>query len=78
MKRTLYLCCVVAAVAALSGCTERPQALQPGSKLDAQAFSGAGAAYTSPGWKPGDKTSWEQHLKTRTQQGQNEYNQVAN
>jgi len=29
-----------------------------------------------PGWKAGDKTSWEQHLKTRAQQGQNEYTKV--
>ena len=37
-------------------------------------FQGTGiAAFTAPGWKPGDKTSWEQQLKTRTQNGQNDY-----
>ena len=32
--------------------------------------------FTAPGWKPGDKVSWEQQLKTRTQNGQNDYAKV--
>ncbi len=32
-------------------------------------------AFSAPGWKPGDKTSWEQQLKTRTQ-SQNDYTRV--
>lgn len=74
MKRAL----LVAAVAiALSACGERPQALKANPKQDTAAFRGTGmAAFTASGWKAGDETSWETHLKTRTQNGQNEYNKV--
>jgi hypothetical protein len=49
-------------------------------KRDAVPWSGtssqqnAGTVFTAPGWKVGDKTAWQQQLKTRTQNGQNEYN----
>ena len=76
MKRSLTLLAAAAAVAALTACGEKPQTLQSGVKVDAQAFQGTGLPYTTPGWKPGDRTSWEQHVKTRTQQGQNEYTKV--
>ena len=46
------------------------------SRQDAAAFQGTGMAFSAPGWKPGDKTSWEQQLKTRTQNGQNDYAKV--
>ncbi|RZJ21965.1 MAG: hypothetical protein EOO54_11945 [Haliea sp.] len=59
----------------LAGCGEKPQALQD-TKQDSALFQGTGMPYVSPGWKPGDKTSWEQQLKTRTQQGQNDYAKV--
>ena len=32
--------------------------------------------FAAPGWKQGDKASWEQHMKVRTQNGQNDYTQV--
>ena len=32
--------------------------------------------YAVPGWKQGDKGSWEQQVKNRTQQTQNEYTKV--
>jgi hypothetical protein len=73
MKHSLI---VIAALAALAACTEKPQALNSsGTKVDAPAFQGTGMAFTVPGWKPGDKTSWEQGLKTRTQ-NQNDYTKV--
>jgi hypothetical protein len=28
------------------------------------------------GWKAGDQGSWEQHMKVRTQGGQNEYAKI--
>ncbi len=64
------------ALVALSACGEKPQTLaeSKAKKADAQAWEGAQAAYTAPGWKAGDKASWETQLKTRAQQGQNEYN----
>lgn len=35
--------------------------------------SGSMATFAAPGWKPGDKTSWEQGMKVRTQYGQNDH-----
>ena len=61
-----------AAVLALGACGEQPQ-IATGIKSDAAPFQGTGKPYVTSGWKPGDKTSWEQQLKTRTQNGQNDY-----
>jgi hypothetical protein len=61
-----------AAVLALAGCGEKPQTAT-GIKTDTTPFSGTGMPYVASGWKPGDRTSWEQQLKTRTQNGQNDY-----
>ena len=76
MKRILSIAIAVAGLAALAACSERPQTLDSGVKVDAQAFQGTGLAYAVPGWKQGDKASWEQHLKVRTQNGQNDYTRV--
>ncbi|MDI9331872.1 MAG: hypothetical protein QM527_11310 [Alphaproteobacteria bacterium] len=35
--------------------------------------TGSMSAYAAPGWKPGDKTSWEQTMKVRAQYGQNDH-----
>jgi hypothetical protein len=75
MKRILIVT-AVAAVAALGACTERPQTLDSGVKVDTQSFQGTGMPYAAPGWKQGDKASWEQHLKVRTQDGQNDYGRI--
>lgn len=63
-------------LAALAACTEQPQTIGSNAKVDASAFQGAHAPFVAAGWKPGDKTSWEQQLKTRAQMGQNDYNKV--
>jgi hypothetical protein len=58
----------------LTACMEAPQTL--GTKADAAPFTGTGdapAAFVNGGWKAGDKTSWEQALRTRAQAGQNDY-----
>ena len=73
MKRVLAL---VAVAFALAACGEKPQAMKDNPKQDSSAFQGTGMPYVSPGWKVGDKTSWEAQLKTRTQNGQNEYTKV--
>lgn len=81
MKRTAVLATALfAAAALLSACGEKPQTNAEGVKQDAAPWSGTsngtqkdgGTAFTAPGWKPGDKASWEARLKTRAQ-GQNEY-----
>ena len=67
-----------AAVMTLVACGDKPQTAA-GVKSDVAAFQGVtgpGNPHTVPGWKAGDKTSWEQQLKTRLQNGQNEYNRV--
>jgi hypothetical protein len=60
---------------ALAGCAEKEQTAG-GFKSDSAPFSGTNRPYVASGWKPGDKTSWEQQLKTRTVQGQNDYAKV--
>ena len=42
-----------------------------GASADGQ--DGAQNAYVAEGWKAGDQAGWEQHLKVRTQRGQNDY-----
>ena len=79
---TLAITAMAAAVALLGACGERPQTNAEGVKHDAAPWTGTssgakreggGTVFTAPGWKVGDKASWEQGLKTRTQNGQNEY-----
>ncbi|MGZ5196188.1 MAG: hypothetical protein ACXWB8_12180 [Ramlibacter sp.] len=72
MKRSFIL---LAAVGALAACTEKPQTISSGNRPDVQAFQGPATSFSAPGWKAGDKTSWEQQLKTRAQ-NQNDYNKV--
>ncbi len=72
MKRTLIL---IACAFVLAACGESPQA-SGGARSDKPASDGTGKAYVEPGWKPGDKASWESKLKARGQYGQNEYNRV--
>ena len=71
----MRLLCTLAALSALAACGDQPQTLA-GSKRDAPAFEGTTNPFNAPGWKAGDKNAWEQQLKSRTQQGQNEYTRV--
>ena len=76
MKMRIALIGVAAAAAALlSGCGEKPQTLG-GVKSDVAAFQGTDNRYAAPGWKAGDKTSWEQALKARANNTQNEYSKA--
>ncbi len=72
--RPLFWATAVASVA-LTACGEKPQTAG-GSKNDVAAFQGAQNSFVVTGWKPGDKTSWEQGLKARGQNTQNEYSQT--
>lgn len=74
----MRLVLITAAALGLAACGDKPQT-SAGVKSDVPAFqsvTGPGNAYNAPGWKAGDKTAWEQQLKTRLQNGQNEYNRV--
>jgi hypothetical protein len=68
---------IAAGALALAGCAERDQTAE-GIKSDGQLFQGTNKQppYMAQGWKPGDKNAWEQHMKVRTVQGQNDYAKV--
>lgn len=70
-----HIVLIAAAVALLSACGERPQTVGS-SKSDTAAYTGTGSGFTAPGWKVGDKTAWEQQLKARQQNGQNDYSRI--
>ncbi|MDP2007363.1 MAG: hypothetical protein Q8K45_16940 [Rubrivivax sp.] len=71
--KTLWTLGGLAIVAALSACGERPQVAGKRTVGAAANLGTGGGPYTAPGWKAGDETSWEEHMRTRTQSGQNEY-----
>ena len=73
MSRTALI--FAAGVLALAGCADKEQTAS-GIKSDAKPFEGTNRPYVAQGWKPGDRASWEQQLKVRTVQGQNEYVKV--
>ena len=75
MKRLLILLPLVAGLARLFTFGEKPQTMG-GVKSDVAACEGAKNPCVGPGWKPGDKTSWEQELKARTLRTQNEYSKI--
>ncbi len=71
MTRALALAGLFAATVLLGACGEKPQTATA-RKGDAAPAQGAMAAYTAQGWKQGDATSWEEHMKKRAE-AQNEY-----
>ena len=76
MRKLSMLLLAMMATMTLSACADREQTAATPSK-DAAPYLGTGvASFTAPDWKAGDKTAWEQQLKTRMQNGQNEYNKV--
>lgn len=75
MSRIVWASLAAAVLLTVSACGEKPQT-QGGSKADANPYTGTGSNFASPGWKPGDKVSWEQHMRARTQNTQNEYTRV--
>lgn len=63
------------AACALAGCAEQEQTAS-GIKSDAAPYAGTSKQFVAAGWKPGDRASWEQQLKVRTVNGQNDYARV--
>ena len=73
MKNIVF---IALATAALVACGDKQQTSST-PKNDAAPYAGTGvAAFTVAGWKAGDKTGWEQQLKARMQNTQNEYSKV--
>jgi hypothetical protein len=64
-----FLLCLMGWV--LTACSENDQLL--GSKKDAVAYAGTPNGFAAPGWKAGDKNSWEQQLRSRGQYGMNDH-----
>ena len=60
----------------LTACGDKPQSAG-GVKGDVAPYQGVNNKYAEPGWKAGDKNSWEQALKVRTQNIQNEYTRTG-
>ena len=76
MMRVCFLMSSVAAALCLSACGDKPQSAG-GVKGDVAPYKGVDNKYAAPGWKAGDKNSWEQALKVRTQTIQNEYTRTG-
>lgn len=72
MKR---VACILMASAALAACGEKPQTVGT-PKSDSAPYAGTGSGFVVSGWKAGDKTSWEQHLKARQLNSQNDYSRM--
>ena len=75
MMQVCKLSVLVMGAVALAACGEKPQTAGTG-KNDVAAYQGAQNSFVAKGWQPGDKTSWEQSLKARGQNSQNEYNKM--
>lgn len=71
---TLLFWGVAAGSLVLAACGEREQTANP-RRSDTVAWQGAENPYAAPGWKAGDRTSWEEQIRTRAQ-AQNEYHRV--
>lgn len=71
MRATALVLCGAAALV-LAGCGEKMAGAV--KRSDTPAFQGAAepSAFTAGAWKAGDRNSWEQELRRRTQT-QNEY-----
>ena len=75
MMRAALLISSVSAMFFLAACGDKPQSAG-GVKGDVAPYQGVSNKYAEPGWKAGDKNSWEQALKVRTQH-QNEYTRTV-
>ena len=71
--RALWVpCTVLAAAVGMAACGESTSGTKTAKKSDAKSWEGAGSTYAAPGWKPGDKASWDEQMRLRIQ-SQNDY-----
>lgn len=67
---------LITAFLVLTACGDKQQTAATPSK-DSAPHTGTGvASFTQPGWKAGDKVGWEQQLKARMQNSQNDYSRM--
>lgn len=71
MKRALILIAAAAVVLPLVACSEKPQTATP-RKTDEKPWQARENAYTTAGYKPGDKAAFDDQMRSRAQ-SQNEY-----
>jgi hypothetical protein len=73
----IRLLLISASLAVLAGCGEFDQSTAASRNYpnDTPAWQGAKNPYSAQGWTAGDKASWENQLRTRSQ-AQNEYVKV--
>ena len=72
----MRLAVLISAIVLLSACGDKPQSAG-GVKSDVAPYQGVDNKFAAPGWKAGDKISWEQALRARTQNTQNEYSKTT-
>jgi hypothetical protein len=77
--RTFACAALLLSALGLSACGETPQtASAAGIKADRPVYQGVGdSPFAVPGWKAGDRTSWQTELKARAQYGQNDYTRMS-
>jgi hypothetical protein len=76
MKRLIAIGAAAALSLGLLGCGDKPQTSGT-RKADSHPYTAATGTHTAAGWKAGDAASWESQLKSRTQNGQNEYTRTG-
>lgn len=75
MKRLLFV--ALAATAVLAGCGEKSQSQADARDSgDVPPYQGAKDPFVAKGWTPGNKTEWDNQMRTRTQT-QNEYVKIG-
>ncbi len=72
MRRPLVVIGALLLATGLAACSEKPQT-NGQRKVGQPSSAGTGTPYQAPGWKAGDATSWNDHLRARAQYGQNDY-----
>jgi hypothetical protein len=80
IKRLTLTSLAAVALLGLAACGDQPQEMNAnGVKQDNASYQGVAheSQYVQTGWKPGDKSSWEQQLKARAQYGQNDYQRIG-
>ncbi len=70
MKRLLALVCIFLLAACGGPSGKADQAVS--KKATEPTWDAVAGPFVAPGWKPGDKASWQEQI-TKRAQGQNEY-----
>ena len=76
MRRLVGMGAAAAVGLGLLGCGDKPQTSGT-RKADSHPYTAATGTHTAAGWKAGDATSWESQMKSRAQNGQNEYTRTG-